>query len=153
MFLVQDRMDWQRLFSRQTLRYPGSCPQRLHFSTRSSRWLSRRKRAEEGADWHLAALAWKCPCCFSSESYHTPQTGCREGFRALVAFSGGLVLLSQRSRAVWWLDGVHTPTQPRCVAAGWGAHANPVLLHHVLFLQPWMLVSASVLVFSSVKWV
>ena len=115
-------MDWQRLFSRQTLRYPGSCPQRLHFSTRSSRWLSRRKRAVDEAHWHFAALAWKCSCCFSSEScsccfssesYHVAQTGCREGFRALVAFAGGMVLLSQRSRAVWRLDAVHTPTWPR----------------------------------------
>lgn len=109
-------MDWQRLFSRQTLRYPGSCPQRPHFSTRSSRWLSRRKRAVEGAHWDFAALAWKCSCCFSSESYHAAQTGCGEGFRALVAFAGGVVLLSQHSRAGWWLDAAHTPTRPR-----WGS--------------------------------
>lgn len=121
MYFVQDRMDWQRLFSRQTLRYPGSCPQRLHFSTRSSPWLSRRKRAVDEAHWHFAALAWKCSCCSSSEScsccsssesYRVAQTGCREGFQALVAFAGGVVLLSQRSRAVWRLDAVHTPTRP-----------------------------------------
>ena len=58
-----------------------------------------------------------------------------------------------------WGHGAFVSAQQSCVVAGCGAHANlaqmevEALLRHVLFLQPWILISASVLVFSSVKWV
>ena len=71
------------------------------------------EESHEGARWHWAALAWKYSCCLSSESYHVAQTDRRGGFRALRAFAGGLVLLSQCSGAVWRVDTVHTPARPR----------------------------------------
>lgn len=71
------------------------------------------EESQEGARWHWAAFAWKYSCCLSSESYRVAQTDCREGFWALIALAGGLVLLSECSRAVWRVDAVPTPAQPR----------------------------------------